>query len=186
MIKESVSKPDFEKIYEEYRSAALKLALSYTHNYDLAEDVIQDVFLNYYICIQFKGLICEDSFSWIETAVKNKANNYFRKLKHEELSDDMAEAINDRGQMDGPEAMCLKQNELEELIRLENQILDELFKKNKQWYDLIKNAYGKEVSERDIAQKWGIQAESIYSMAYRAKNWIRSQYETEYNMIKVK
>ena len=186
MIKESVSKPDFEKIYEEYRSAALKLALSYTHNYDLAEDVIQDVFLNYYICIQFKGLICEDSFSWIETAVKHKASNYFRKLSREDLSDDMVEAIKDQGLMDGPEAMCLKQNQIEELICLANQILDELFKKNRQWYDLITDAYGKEVPETDIAQRWGTQVESIYSMAYRAKNWIRSQYETEYNMIKVK
>ena len=186
MVKESVGKSNFDEIYEEYRSVAMKFALSYTHNYDLAEDVLQDVFMSYYICIQFKGLICEDSLSWIKTAIKNKACNYLRKVRCEDLRDSGVEIIEDQCLSDGPEAVYLEEYQSEELVCFANKILDELWKKNRQWYDLMTDTYVKGDSRIDIAKSKGIPLEALYSMAYRAKNWLRSRYENEYNTIKIK
>lgn len=183
MKKESVGKSDFEKVYEECRSAAMTLALLYTGNYDIAEDILQDAFMSYYVCTEFNGVTCRDSLRWIQTAIRNRASNYFRKIKYEKLVGDIDQTIEKICMDVCPENMCVEQFDLMEKIQFAEKILNGLLKKNKQWYEVLVSVYMHEIPEIDIAKNSGINSAALYSKVYRAKQWLRKQYENEYDEI---
>lgn len=74
-----------ERIYLKYKTELLSLATALTHNKDIAEDVLQDVFVSF--AKSAKSLRLRTSLRWyLTTAVANRVRNVRRSKYHETRS----------------------------------------------------------------------------------------------------
>ena len=68
----------FKAIYEEYYQHLFHFCLSYVHQKEEAEDIVQDVFFNLYV----KPCKDENIKAWLFTCVANRAKNYLKRKKN--------------------------------------------------------------------------------------------------------
>lgn len=66
---------------------------------------------------------------------------------------------------------------------LADEIYLRLFEENKRWYDAIMAVYLLEKPQKEVAREMGISLEVLHSMLYRAKKWIRKNYEKKYRYL---
>ena len=66
---------------------------------------------------------------------------------------------------------------------LADEIYLRLFEENKRWYDAIMAVYLLEKPQKEVAREMGISLEVLHSMLYRAKKWIRKNYEKRYRYL---
>jgi RNA polymerase sigma-70 factor (ECF subfamily) len=72
-----------ERIYQKYKTELLSLATAMTHDKDIAEDVLQDVFVSF--VKSAKSLQLRTSLRWyLTTAVANRVRN-LRRSKHHKI-----------------------------------------------------------------------------------------------------
>ncbi len=109
-----------EQIYQKYKTELLSLAAAMTHDRDMAEDVLQDVFVSF--AKSAKRLNLRTSLRWyLTTAVANRVRN-LRRSKHHEIRslDNLEEMTTDRHMR--PDQMVMTAEEFE-IIR---KALDQL------------------------------------------------------------
>ena len=63
------------------------------------------------------------------------------------------------------------------------QILEEIAIENESWYDIINLIYCLGKTHEEAAEELGITMQVLYSKFYRAKRWIRKNYEKEFDEI---
>lgn len=80
---------EFDEIYEDYKNLVLKAAYTYSGNYDVAEDITQNTFLQLYI--YYNHMNHSNIKSWLYTTAKNYALNYNKKASREILGEDFTE-----------------------------------------------------------------------------------------------
>ena len=83
-------KQDYDEIYEKYKNLVMKAAYQYSENYDVAEDITQNTFLQLYVYID--ELEDTNIKSWMYTTAKHMALNY-RKRSEREILPDTEEGI---------------------------------------------------------------------------------------------
>ena len=109
-----------ERIYQKYKTELLSLATAMTQNKDIAEDVLQDVFVSF--VKSAKSLNLRTSLRWYLTrAVANRVRNV-RRSKHYELRslDNLEQMSADRHMR--PEHMAMITEEFETIRKALDQL----------------------------------------------------------------
>lgn len=172
---------DFDETYELYKNIVLQTAAFYTRNKYTAEDIMQEVFLRYYVYIKHAKVNKEKQ--WLLTTTKNMAYNYVRDHKRETLIDVNEQTEDFFGSDESTESLFFKKLWNIEVLSSTNTILDALFQKNEKWYDAVTLVYCMEKPQKEVAECMGMSVEALQSMLYRAKNWIKKHYKAEFERV---
>ena len=71
----------------------------------------------------------------------------------------------------------------EKAEELEDSIFECLYKDHRIWYDAVTQVYCFGKSQQEAAEQLGIAVEVLNSRLYRARQWIRKNYENEYREV---
>lgn len=179
MGKEFIGSPEFDNIYETYKSHIFQTILMYTKDWYAAEDIMQEVFMRYYIYMEHTRV--ENPKSWLMVTAKNMALNYIRNNRRTILVDQVYEEM--IGTQDSNETIFFDKLWKQDVLESTKIILNALYQKNKRWYDAVTLVYCMEKSQKNAAECMGISLESLQSMLYRARNWIKKNYRKEFDHI---
>ncbi|MEJ8734738.1 RNA polymerase sigma factor [Mediterraneibacter sp. ICN-202921] len=169
---------EFDEIYNKYKNLILKVAYKYSGDYNAAEDIAQNTFLQLYI--HYHNMEKKNISSWLYTTAKNDALNYKRKIVREvyENEDDTVSILEQVRESTEDEYMKevleSDRKELHEFIFLA------LMEKNQRWYEAIMLACYMKIPQAEIAEKMGISVEVLHSILHRAREWIKKNFEVEY------
>lgn len=174
---------EFNGIYEKYKNLVLKVAYIYSgNNYHVAEDIAQDTFLKLYM--GFDELKNGNISAWLFTTAKNSALNHKKKYKREMITDDDEILKKDVKSGKSAEEGYLEHDLGIKRAELNRRILDGLIEKNPRWHEAIILVYYMEVPQAKAAEMLGIKVNVLHSMLHRAKNWIKKNYNAEYEEMK--
>ena len=79
------------------------------------------------------------------------------------------------------EEIIIRKEEKEIAWRLASNIMDALYKKNPRWHDVVLRVYYLEIPQEEIAREEGVAKDVISSRLYRAKQWIRQNFQDQYD-----
>lgn len=108
------------------------------------------------------------------------ALNYKRDYARETLIDEL---LYDNEVGDSLETCYMTEFDRTKRKELADEIYLRLFEENKRWYDAIMAVYLLEKPQKEVAREMGISLEVLHSMLYRAKKWIRKNYEKRYHYL---
>ncbi len=179
----------FNGIYNKYKNLVLKAAHMYVNDLDTAEDIMQDTFLALCKDMREKGFEREEEYSniksWLFTTAKHFALNYRKKAARTVSADEMKDA----GTFEDPVTESLESvyfsMETERMgSELHEQVMTALMEKNPRWHEAMMMVSILEMSEAEAAESLGMSANAFYVMMHRARNWIRKNFNVEYEELK--
>lgn len=170
---------EFDEIYEEYKNLVLKAAYTYSGNYDVAQDITQNTFLQLYI--YYNVMNHSNIKSWLYTTAKNYALNYKKRAYREILEQDMTKDGFASEAMDSAEEIFLEEEKEHHRSSLHERIFEALVEKNSRWYEAISLVYYLEIPQAKVAEEMGIRIEVLHSLLHRAKSWIKKNFGIEYD-----
>lgn len=173
----SIGRVAFDAIYEDNIKIVYKTALRYTGNHHAAEEIAQNVFVKLYTVMEHINLNAVRS--WLVVSTRNMSLNFKRDGKREILSDEMYEDWT----MESTEDEFEKRLQEKEYRDFANHIFGELYHVNERWYEAVTLTYCLEKSQREVAEIMGVSVEVLHSMLYRAKKWIRKNYEDQFELL---
>ncbi len=166
----------FESIYRTYENDVYRLCLFLTKNHDVAQDLAQQTFINFYN--HFEKVEMEKAFAYLTSIARNLHNNYERDAKRglqiESLSDEADQKL-----------LATKSLE-EEYFRREHKekekefidvILKRMRGRSSNWYDIFERIYNTNQSYEEISDELGVAREVLYSRVYRARRYAQKHYE---------
>ena len=165
----------FQEIYDKYKNLIMKMAFEKLKDFHLAQDICQETFIKLY---GYQDTLDEDRVkSWLLVVAANLIRDYFKKsgTRREFLDEDGL--IMDLNQPD---------YSMEEYLRLlgvrefEIRILESLREKNTDWYEVLLLVEYLQVPRKMIAKQRGIALSTVDAHLYKAKKWLVSQYQEEY------
>ncbi len=174
-------KRDFETFYRMMKDDVYKVALYYTRNPQAAEEITQLTL--YQIFLNFDRLRDKTARSYTLRIAQNFSFNWikygFRDLffYHDEITG------KDLPEEHSAEYWCLLQEEHRQALKLSEDILTALKKKNMLWYEAIVMIYVFEIPHEQVAKELGIDRVSLASRLYRAKKWVRERYRDQFDDI---
>lgn len=177
VTKESV----FDAIYESHLDRVYKTALHYSNNHHTAEEISQIVFMKLYMNLEHINMDAVQK--WLCTTAKHIAMNNKRDRKLEVLVDEIAydEEMTTSNSLEDDFIRELWEKEHSALA---SKIFADLYCVNPRWYDAVTITYFLEKPQKEVADIMGIDIGALHSMLYRAKKWIRKNYEAHYNHLK--
>lgn len=178
MVIESKVNEGFDCIYEAHEDLVFKTAMSYSRNYYTAEEISQTVFMKLFLELQKKEI--DNPRAWLLKATRNLAMNINKKSSHEIASEDLETLSALYEWEESPEDILLTEEHDERIINLHDEIMDKLLKKNKRWYEAINLAFSYKMPREEVARTMGMEIEAIHSLLFRARKWIRDNYELQY------
>ncbi|NLW39335.1 MAG: sigma-70 family RNA polymerase sigma factor [Tissierellia bacterium] len=168
-------KAAFEKIVEKYKGYVFAIIFNFIKDYDEAENIAQEVFLQIYISLpEFKF----DNFKgWISRVTANKAIDWKRKKKSKFREETMEymEAIADKEsirEFKTPEDLVIEK-EYREKIRKVCKNIPPIYQ------NVIIKFYFQGKSYEEIAEEEGISVKSVASRLYRGRNILREKWRLE-------
>lgn len=177
LIKQALSGSElaFAKIVDRYKGYVFAIILNFISDYEEAENVAQEVFLQIYISLpdykfdNFKG--------WIGKISANKSIDYIRKKKSKFREETMenAEYIIDNQELnfyETPENKLI-QKENRDLIFKLCQSIPHIYR------DTIMKFYFEEKSYEAIAKEEGTTTKTIASRLYRGRNMLKEKWREE-------
>lgn len=176
-------KARFDLIYEKNKNLVFRAAMYYSKDMIAAEDFMQSAFLNLFI--HFDDMVDEKHAEyWLLRTVKNMVLNYRKRGRREEVTEDitLTSDLHHHGISLEEEILTNEQNEMYKDFR--EEIFAALFDQNKNWYFAITLIYCKKKSYETAAFELGMNTESLYSLVYRAKQWINKNYGVRYQNLK--
>ena len=180
MVTNGTKESAFDAIYESYSDRVYKTALHYSNNHHTAEEITQTVFMKLYI--NMDNINMSAVRKWLSTSAKHMAMNDKRDRKRELLIDEFTEE-EELGSGDLEDEFLRNQWEKEH-SEFASSIFADLYSLNPKWYDAITITYFLEKPQKEVAEVMGMDIDSLHSMLYRARKWIRKNYEARYNNLK--
>lgn len=183
MVTKAIDKVAFDAIYEDKADGVYQTALHYSRNHHAAEEIVQAVFVKLYL--NMDNINEKAIGSWLLTTARNMAINWERDLKREVLTEDFecctAEDITD---MNNLEDAFIKKICDEEYRELAKEIFTELYHLNPRWYEAVTITYVLEKPQKEVAEIMGVKIEVLHSILYRAKKWIKKNYEEQFEHLR--
>ncbi len=172
----STREENLDRIYRAYAKDVYHACFYLTKDEGLSQEMVQQAFLNFYEKNVEVKPECERAYL-IQTA-RNLIYNYFRHTKFEVYQSDESD---EKFFMDST-TECLEDEYLERELRasrkeLSEEILATVKAHNEEWYHILYDMFFLEKHHDDIAEELGITKEVLYSRLYRAKVWIRKNYD---------
>lgn len=176
-----VDRSEFEDVYELHKNIVFQTAYLYTKEWHTAEDITQEAFFRYYVYAGHTKV--DNPKSWLLTTAKNMSLNHIRDSRKTSLV--ALDEVGERqiGSQEDGESILFRNLWKREVYLAANAVLEALHQRNRRWYHAVILAYAMEKPQSEVAECMGIKAETLYSMLYRAKNWIKKNYREEYDRI---
>ena len=170
-----MKKSDFNYVYYRYVDLAHYVANSVVHDYHLAQDVCQEVFIKLYLNIH--GLDEERVKGWIIVAAENTAIDFVRKRDRlrEEPCDDRGNLY--RGKV--PDLDEIHRNA--EIKEFGHRLFCALHEKNPEWYDIVMGLDVAELPPKEVARRLGISIVNLRVKHHRAREWLRNDFGIGFN-----
>lgn len=183
---ESTKDEVFDNIYRSYADEVYHAVLFVTKDSELSYDMTHQAFLNFYKRMDEVEINPECYKYYLMKAAVNLAKNYFRTVGRETSLE--AELSNDKVchpdlTVESMEEQYFKEQQKEMKEKLSEQILEDLKENHKTWYNVIYMMFFEEKDHDQIAEELGITKEVLYSRLYRAKEWIRKNYNLQFKEI---
>ncbi|MBP1756959.1 MAG: polymerase subfamily sigma factor [Firmicutes bacterium] len=150
---------DIAEIIERYSDMVYKIALSYTGNKTVAEDILQDVFIKYMTAsTEFQGE--EHRKAWMIRVTMNEAKKHFRSCWNK------------------------RKIPLEDIYSFEDQEKHEIFyavmELPIQYRSIIHLYYYEELSVKEISRLTKMKENTVTSRLYRGRKLLKEILEVEY------
>lgn len=174
----SIGRSAFDAVYEANVDLVYRTALYFSHNHHTAEEITQNVFMKLYL--NMENINMEAVTSWLLTTTKHMALNDRRDHKREIVGED---AMFEERSGEGIEDVFMKKLREKEYRELAEDIFSELYHVNKRWHEAVTITYLLEKPQKEVAEIMGVSLEVLHSMLYRAKQWIRKNYEEKYHYL---
>lgn len=168
----------FTQVFNKYNKLIRKVVLDRTGDWNLAEEVCQQVFLNYF---QNMDNLENDMIQpWLMHCAKNMVRDYYRKqkIRNNFKSVEMLSDIE-----------IIRRDNTERLIKnmvgsqLMNSIMEELYEYKREWHDIIEAVCIFEMSYEEAAKRLGMKTETLRAKLFRARKYIRKKFGEEYEKL---
>lgn len=167
----------FEQIYAQYQHDVYKIALYYVKDEHVAQDLMQRAFIAFYG--KLYHIKPDKIINYLGRCVKYMAMNWLRDFKR--LSDGQIEDLNDEDlKIDSVEDVCMREYEHFSAWELADEIMTDLYFKNRNWYEAVAYSYYFDIPQVTLAKSLNIAPEVLYNRLTRAKKWIRAKYGEKY------
>ncbi len=169
-----MKKENFARVYEEYHKLVLHIAFDGLKDYDLAQDVCQEVFIAF--SEKIDGLDEELVKGWFVKNANRKTVDVQRKpyRKNEisgEIKDEMCPQVVVEYLVEEDEG---RRNEFRQFL------LEKLKEKNPVWYDLMILVVVEKESTKAVAQEYGMTVVNLRMKISRARHWRTKNYYEAY------
>ena len=185
-----MDRAEFESIYRKYVNLVHSVAHNVIHDYHIAQDVCQEVFLKLHQ--RMEHIRAEGLKAWLEVVAENTAKDYWRKLqqqtKREETSDQAYQSgalygTAVIGAVDGssaePEFADQGLDQRLELREFGYRAFKALQEKNPEWYRIILFLDVSGFSVKETAQQLKLSAGTLRVKHCRARNWLRRKFSSK-------
>lgn len=172
----SIGRTAFDAVYEANVEDVYRTALCFSGDHHAAEEITQNVFMKLYLSMENVNM--EAVSSWLLVTAKHMAINYKRDHGREIPSEDSAF---EQLYVDGIEDYLAERVREKEYRDLAISIFSELYAVNRRWYEAVTITYLLEKPQKEVAEMMEISLDALHSMLYRAKKWIRENYEDKFN-----
>ena len=128
----------------------------------------------------------DNVYPWLVTTARNFTFNYNRDKKREilgEVFEVLKETKDKFCNINNMEEYYLRTEQKRRAEELEDSIFECLYKDHRIWYDAVTQVYCFGKSQQEAAEQLGIAVEVLNSRLYRARQWIRKNYENEYREV---
>ncbi len=178
----------YRKIYYQYYRLVKKVAYSVLHDADLAEDVCQEVFV---LFIEKEKILDEEFYRrWFAVNARRKAIDFCRKSYqvHEVTvagvaeDDDSSEDVTDKIQIVKDKKGSFEDEILNNIVlrELTKRILEDLAKKNPDWYEIVIRMYIRGENAEETARALGISVDNLRTKKHRIKIWLMKRYRDDF------
>ena len=171
----------FDSIYRSYELDVYHAALYIAKDENLAEEVTQQAFVNYYE--RFDKVNPAFAKTYLIRSVQNLLNNHFRDSKWEVQSVEEEDKPIIEPATESLEEVFFENRRRGLERQLGRTIFSDVKEKNENWSEILQMRYYMDKSYDEIAEELGITKEVLYSRLHRARNWIHEEYEAEYEDI---
>ena len=179
MQKKTTKEEEFAVIYEKYRHDVYKLAIYFTEDPYTADDITQKIFFKLYL--HFDNIRNKENIrAYLLKSARNLAYNWVRD-KHESMY--IENVPEEDILLESLENNYVKNEHDRRIQMFLAQILEEIAIENESWYDIINLIYCLGKTHEEAAEELGITMQVLYSKFYRAKRWIRKNYEKVFDEI---
>lgn len=172
----------FDSIYRAYKNDVYKLSLYYTRDEHAAKDISQKAFIEFYLHMDSVNIEC--SRGYLFRAVRNLATNLARDNKYRSQEEELEILDEIQRASASVEDAYVKRECEKQKKEFYNSLMEHVRHKNESWYEALHLAYCMEMPQDEVAEELGISKEVLYSRLHRARDWIRKNYEEEYEEVK--
>ena len=174
----------FNSLYLKYEDKVYNIALFYSGNHHVAEDITQTVFMTLYT--NMENINLERVAIWLRTTAKHMALNYERDSQYECPLEcwEIAEEVDEIVYEESVENLFLDKCDSNVRKELVQEIYQALYKKNKRWYEALTITYILEKPQKEVAKNMGITLGALELMLHRARKWIRKRYKERLDHLK--
>lgn len=171
----------FDCIYINSRDRVYKTAYYYTKRNDIAEDIMQDTFMELYMNIDDINKKTEEN--WLLTVAKNKSLNWQKKLDNDVKKFECFEEKSEELMGQDLEGSFFENERNIHMGNLSKEIFLELKKENERWYEAVTLVYCHGKPQREVADELDMSIEVLHANLYRARNWIKRKYGDRYGAL---
>ncbi len=165
-------------LYQLYENEVYKTCLHYTKDEHISKDLTQRTFFSIYD--HYESIKPGRIKPYLLRTAKNMTMNFLRDFKR--LEEGQVEDLNEEDlKVLSVEDVFIREEEKELARKLGRDILIRLYDKNRNWYELVVMAYYFGIPQEEIAEQLGVNVDVIYSKLYRAKQWIRKNFQKKYD-----
>lgn len=168
----------FDSIYRAYADEVYRVSLYYTKDEYVAQEITQKTFYQFYL--HFHNVNMKSVRAYLIRTARNLAYNRAWDRKRETYEERLEELETDNVITLSVEETYLRDEQKKQAKELSQNILVRLQEENELWYEAVNLVYCLEKPQDQVAEELGISKDVLCSRLYRAKRWIRKNYEKEY------
>lgn len=171
----------FDNVYRNSRDRVYRTAYYYTKRRDIAEDIMQDTFMELYADIDSIDEATEEN--WLLKVAKNKSLNWLTRNNIEKEKLEYLEENREEIFEKDVEGNFLTEERNRYVSDLSREIFEELKRENENWYEAVTRVYCMEKPQREVAAEMNIKIEVLHATLYRARKWIKRKYKDRYDTL---
>ncbi|MCD7737305.1 MAG: sigma-70 family RNA polymerase sigma factor [Lachnospiraceae bacterium] len=166
----------FEGCFQKYQNLIMRIVLDKTSDYQLAQEILQQVFCEFYI--RMDQVSPESEKAWLVRCTKNAVIDHLRgKQRWGELLVDTT--TTEVGNLLVDETVTILEEQLD-MQEFTKRILMEVKCVNEQWYEALTLCFVKELSYAEAAEISGVSSSVLRARVCRARAYIREKFWDEY------
>ena len=169
----------YEEFYLKYRKISRAYAYGVLHDWNISDDVSQDVLYKMYTIKDGLNIDNEKMmFSLIKRASMNKALDYIKKSssKHEFVcQEEVAAFLEEQNSVDAEEVFLRKEKN-----KFMYMVLERFREEQPVNYDILIQVKYLDVPVEVVAEEYGLTKSGVNNRIYKAKRWLKEEFRKVY------